>query len=276
MNTHDKLDTLLPLLKDFYSLAGMKICILNSDGHELCYYPERLSNFCRLLRENGQMDEACKDCDKRGVATCKKTRRQHTYTCHAGLTECVSPILSNGEIVGFLLIGQVKSEENPSPSVIKAFSDPAQREQLIAEYRALPSISLEKLNAAIHIMDVCTGYEHLRDLMQYTDQRIDRRLGEYVRDNLTGDLSVKTLCKHFRVSRNEIYALFKSYFGTTPANHIKNQRMQHACTLLTTGTLPVHTVAELCGIPDYNYFTKLFKKAIGTTPTAYRSNHTEV
>lgn len=270
------LDSLLPLLKDFYSLAGTKICVLDSDGREICYYPERLTEFCSLLRENEQMDAACKDCDKRGIAICKKTHRQYTYTCHAGLTECVAPILSDGEIVGYLLIGQVKNGDSPNSSVVQAISDPAKRKELIAKYRALPSVSLEKLNAAIHIMDVCTGYEHLRDLMRYTDQRIDRRLGEYVRDNLTGDLSVNTLCRQFCVSRNEIYALFKSYFGTTPASYIKNQRMQHACALLSTGALPVHTVAELCGIPDYNYFTKLFKKAIGTTPTAYRNKKTEV
>ena len=41
------------LLHDFYNLTGIKMCIYDSEEHELCYYPEKLTPFCRALREDG-------------------------------------------------------------------------------------------------------------------------------------------------------------------------------------------------------------------------------
>ena len=48
------------LLRDFYNLVGLKVCIYDSDEEELVYYPEKLSSFCSLLREDAKMDERCR------------------------------------------------------------------------------------------------------------------------------------------------------------------------------------------------------------------------
>lgn len=56
------------LLHDFYNLTDIKICIYDSTEHELAYYPEKLSPFCRTLREESAMDEKCLECDRRAFA----------------------------------------------------------------------------------------------------------------------------------------------------------------------------------------------------------------
>ena len=62
------------LLKHFYNLTNIKICIYDSDENEICYYPEKLSKFCSLLRTNPAMDQLCQKCDKYAFSQCKKTR----------------------------------------------------------------------------------------------------------------------------------------------------------------------------------------------------------
>ena len=91
------------LLRDFYNLVGLKVCIYDSDEEELVYYPEKLSSVCALLREDEKMEERCRECDRRAFAQCKKTYKQYVYTCHAGLMECMSPIIYDKKIIGYII-----------------------------------------------------------------------------------------------------------------------------------------------------------------------------
>lgn len=249
------------LLHDFYNLTGIKMCIYDSAENELCYYPEKLTPFCRLLREDRAADEQCRACDKRAFAACKKTHRRAVYTCHAGLLECFSPILYNEKIIGYIVIGQIRAENAPPYR---------QSERLRALYEALPTLEMDKINSAIHILDACAGYEYLKTLVSDYDARIDARIAAHIEENIAGDLSVSALCRRFHLSRSELYALFKEYFGSSVADFVKARRLQKARLLLQQTRLPVSKIAEQCGIPDYNYFSKQFKRAFGISPSQTR------
>lgn len=248
------------LLHDFYNLTGIKICIYDSAENELAYYPEKLSPFCRALREDGEMNERCLECDRQAFAACKKTHRLTVYTCHAGLIECFSPILLQEKIIGYIVIGQIRAKE-------KGYSGDA---ALTALYEKLPTVEPDKINSAVHILDACAGYEYLKSIVSAYDERIDARVAAYIEENLSADLSVSALCSRFFLSRGELYALFREYFSSTPADFVKERRLQKARLLLEQTRLPVYKIAEQCGIPDYNYFSKQFKKAFRLPPGALR------
>ena len=118
------------LLHDFYNLTKIKICIYDNAENELCYYPEKLTDFCRCLRADEVMDARCKECDRLAFAACKKTHRRHVYTCHAGLLECFSPILYNDNIIGYIVIGQIKASEHADFSTIAMRFPEQRREEL--------------------------------------------------------------------------------------------------------------------------------------------------
>lgn len=265
MKTYD-LEKLKKLLKDFYNLTNIKICIYDNNENELCYYPEKLNPFCKLLREDGEMDARCKSCDKRAFSECKKTHKQYLYTCHAGLTECVSPILYKDNIIGYVIIGQIKESSKFSmPSISKTTT------QLIDEFNKLPEISRDKINSAVNIMDACTGYEYLKNLMASIENDIQTRISNFISNNIKGDLTVATLCSEFNLSNSEVYNIFKTYFGMTPAEYIKNYRLKEAYQLLESTRLAVNKVAVKVGIPDYNYFSKIFKKHFSISPRQLRA-----
>ena len=270
MNEQD-LQRLTNLLQDFYNLTGMKICIYDGGEEELCYYPEKLSSFCSLLRQDEKMNERCLQCDHHAFAQCKKTHEQYVYTCHAGLIECVSPILYDGKILGYIVLGQVKTDETAPFSYLEEVS--VSSKELEKRFRSLPTVSLDKLRSAVHVLDACAGYEYLKRIVSLSQNRIDVALDGYINERIADDLSVTKLCSAFQLSHSEIYSIFKEFFLSTPAEYVKTRRLQHACTLLKTTALPVNKVAVQCGIPDYNYFSKLFKKTLGISPREYRKNN---
>jgi len=275
MSTYD-LEKMRELLRDFYCLTEIKICIFDSAGNELCYYPEKLTAFCSLLRHDRVMDDRCRDCDRRAFEICRRTKKQHVYTCHAGLLECVSPILYDSNIIGYIVLGQIKPHDSSDFEKALPTLPEEKRDKLTERYEKLPSIHIERINSAIRILDACTGYEYLKGLVRSAEKRIDVLIDGYIGDSIrngkAGELSVQLLCSHFHLSHSEIYSIFREYFGSTPAEYIKARRLSYACELLSATELPISAVAAKCGVADYNYFSKIFKSAFGQCPTEYRKN----
>ena len=263
------------LLQDFYNLTKIKICLYDAEGNEIFFYPNKFSRFCEILRTNEYMDEKCKNCDKIAFEHCKRTQSQYHYTCHAGLQECVSPIIYAGEVIGFMMLGQIKKKGAPAFPFISVDFPKVLTDELKASYESLPTISDRKLSSAFHILDACAGYELLKKFIQSHNTAIDVQIKQYINENISHPISVATLCSDLRLSHNEVYRIFKEYFSSTPADYIKKARLEHATRLLKGSDLPVNKIATLCGIPDYNYFSKIFKQEMGVSPKEYIERHHE-
>jgi YesN/AraC family two-component response regulator len=59
--------------------------------------------------------------------------------------------------------------------------------------------------------------------------------------------------------------------GQTLTDYVNSRRVEQAASMLRSGTLQVQTVAQYCGIPDVNYFSKLFKRYTGVSPKEFRA-----
>lgn len=92
----------------------------------------------------------------------------------------------------------------------------------------------------------------------------------YIDSDLEGDLSLNTLAYKLNVNGSYLSNLFKKEMGQTLTDYITSKRITLAMRLLGTTKMQIQTVAQQCGIPDVNYFTKKFKKATGRTPKEYR------
>lgn len=84
--------------------------------------------------------------------------------------------------------------------------------------------------------------------------------------NLSDQLSPKSLAAMYYISPSYLSSLFKQDTGTTLTDFINTQRIQRAANLLSTTEQNISVVAEQVGILDVNYFTKMFKKSMGSTP----------
>lgn len=88
--------------------------------------------------------------------------------------------------------------------------------------------------------------------------------------DLTADLSLNALASKMNVNASYLSTLFKRETGNTLTDYVNEKRIQHGILLLHSTGLQIQTIASYCGIPDVNYFTKLFKKKVGKTPKEYR------
>ena len=90
--------------------------------------------------------------------------------------------------------------------------------------------------------------------------------------DLSADLSPSLLAKSQGITLSYLSSAFKRDTGMTITEYILSRRIEYAEYLLTTTDLEIQTVALHCGIMDAQYFSKLFKKRTGKTPTAFRQS----
>lgn len=92
--------------------------------------------------------------------------------------------------------------------------------------------------------------------------------------DLTADLSLKAQAAFLEINPSYLSTLFKKETGVSLTEYVNRRRIEHGILLLNTTSLQIQAVAQRCGIPDVNYFSKLFKKTTGMTPMAYRKSIT--
>ena len=88
--------------------------------------------------------------------------------------------------------------------------------------------------------------------------------------DLSQPLNVKELAASFNISAEHFIRSFKAYIGLTPLGFRQKCRVERAKELLSGSDLSVDEVAKACGCDDALYFSRLFKKYTGMSPTAYR------
>ncbi len=93
---------------------------------------------------------------------------------------------------------------------------------------------------------------------------------KHIDSDLTANLSLKAIAAELNVNPSYLSNQFKKVTNTTLTDYVNQKRIEYAILLLNTTSLQIQTIAQYCGIPDVNYFTKIFKKIVHKTPSQYR------
>ncbi|HWQ78504.1 MAG TPA: AraC family transcriptional regulator [Anaerovoracaceae bacterium] len=81
---------------------------------------------------------------------------------------------------------------------------------------------------------------------------------------------IDELADRLEITKHHLIRVFSASTGISPGNYLTGVRMSHAKRLLQScdGT-PMEIIAGACGYSCGNYFSKVFKKHTGLTPTEY-------
>ena len=81
------------------------------------------------------------------------------------------------------------------------------------------------------------------------------------------DMSLGRLADTFSYTKKYISSLFKKHMQIGFNSYLNNLRIQYANELIEKMELNISEIAIVCGYNDYSYFSKVFKKRTGKTPT---------
>lgn len=94
----------------------------------------------------------------------------------------------------------------------------------------------------------------------------------YLHDNFHKEIPFSDLAKKTGCSEGHFYRSFKRLTGETPSHFLISIRIRHACHLLKHTNFSLAEIATLSGFNEQFYFSRVFKKWIGVSPSNFRNN----
>ena len=110
----------------------------------------------------------------------------------------------------------------------------------------------------------------LRTILRIQELKRVEEIADFVRDNLTADLSIKNLSRKTGLNPNKLQLGFKYIFNTTINEFVTNARLDQANVLLRNKEYNVGAVVSAIGLESSSYFSKIYKKKYGITPKNYK------
>ncbi len=267
-------EKLLRLIGALQTFTGIKTCIFDAGGRDIQIFGGH-QEFCRLINADPEGHRRCENCDARAVEACAASGGLYRYRCHLGLCEAALPLVENGVPIAYLSFGQYldnSPKERQWERTEKAAAwFTGDKKALREAFWQLRQYSFQETSAYADILQALSAYilrEGIIRSAEYTDgQRLELYLDQHYRENL----SLKRIAGDLHMGTTKLCALAKSLpGGGTVGQAIARRRIREACAMLRYGDAPVSAVAEAVGYSDYNYFTKVFRAAMGMTPSAYR------
>ncbi|MBR4041203.1 MAG: helix-turn-helix domain-containing protein [Bacteroidaceae bacterium] len=106
------------------------------------------------------------------------------------------------------------------------------------------------------------------------DERFCRKLERLVNTRMRNpNLNIDVIAAQFGMGRTNFYRKVRELMGMSPNDYLRKCRMERAAELLRTTVLPVADVCAQVGMPDAQYFSRVFKSYFGMPPSAYREQH---
>ena len=101
--------------------------------------------------------------------------------------------------------------------------------------------------------------------------KVTEMLKDYICENYMKDLSVQQMAEKTNYSEPHFCRLFKQSFGQNFTSYLTEYRINMAKKMLEQPTVNVKDVGKNVGYEDSNYFTKVFRRITGQSPTEYRN-----
>lgn len=261
------------ILGQLSAFTKSTIRYFNDDNQQ--YMGEYRGNlpFCRELSRQPQSNAACTRCNEAANQHCRNRRDGYAYLCHAGLVEIIYPVWYEGMYIGNVGVGQYRSpQKSPDDTFFAQMEQLAgvSAQRLKKLYNSQPVIDEKAVEGAKLLLELCA-----RRLCEEGVFRIDYRstinkIEQYIRSNLTGDLSLAAIAAQIYVNPSYLSAMYHKATGTTLSHYIQKQRITRAIYLFYNTTMSVAEVAAAVGFRDPNYFSKVFRRETGYPPQEYQ------
>ena len=249
----------------------MDISVVDKDFHTLSLTRSPGTSLCSLIHRDPTSTDVCKASDIERLTYVKQNKNAILYTCPYGITEAIAPIISNDEVIGYVIsaLGIVRGNEK-AVYTSSASLRGVEKESLDTCINNERMLTEEESNAYFNIIKMLADYISRDESLLFGEMSIGMLIKRYIRNNLDQKLTLKGIARNLHCSTVTLTEHFKAEFGITINEYITKKRMELSERLLLSTEKPLRDIAYLCGFIDVEYFSRTFKKHHGVSPACWR------
>lgn len=98
------------------------------------------------------------------------------------------------------------------------------------------------------------------------------KINSFMEENINQQINLTQLAQSMQLSKFHFAKKFQKITGISPISYFIELKVKHACRLLDESNVNIKTVASMVGYDDPYYFSRLFKKVMGLSPSQYRQS----
>ena len=98
----------------------------------------------------------------------------------------------------------------------------------------------------------------------------------YIASHYSYPISIEELASYVGISRSHLFRAFQTQLSVSPKEYLSQYRIRQACSLLAHSDLSVTAIARSVGFENSLYFSRVFHKIKGLSPTDYARSQTDV
>lgn len=137
-------------------------------------------------------------------------------------------------------------------------------EQLIKSYLSILLVSLVRRGESISFKGRLSS-----TLREFNEKDMVYRIIDFMKRNISSNLSVEELCRFFNIGKTYLSIVFKKRTGMGVIEYFRSMKIDQAKIFLREGKNNITEISEMLGYSSIHYFSRHFKKATGVTPTDY-------
>ncbi len=144
-------------------------------------------------------------------------------------------------------------------------------DQILEEIRSQkPFFQLKASSYTLSLLAEILSYEK-QNLQHCHSEQIVEKAKFIMEEHVYGEIHVDFICRSIGVSSSHLNDVFKSYTGMTPYHYFIGIKIHKAKELLEKGDQSIKEIAFRLGFTDQYYFSRLFKKKTGISPSHWAS-----
>ena len=215
------------IIKNIYDITGITISVLDTKYNVLAKC-KTSQDYCSVLQKTETARLHCHECDMTILKKCSVSKELEKHICFTGLYDAAMPIIKNDTIVGFVIMGRVRSANSPiSPHHLPDI-DAKKLKKLKKLYNELPFITEDKLMALYDLL----SFVIFDSAIQIVYDPLVTEIINFIEANFRENISIDYLCSKFHISKNRLYKAFNDNLRSTVNMYITDRRLNYAKDLL--------------------------------------------
>ena len=265
------------LVESYSYCFNVKVTFYSLDLEELLVGPHSaVDDYCSLIQKKLHIRYRCLKQDHMICQQCRKQKQRVVYTCHAGLTEAVIPIHISGSLVCYALIGQFRTT-NVIPSSIMQLCQEKNLEGSVLEdaFMKRPIYDNTMLQNMFELFRTTLSLLIETQAMKLRQPDLIERILAYIDANIGHPIAMDDVARFVNMSRSSITHTLQQQIKLSFQQLLINKRLANfEYLILNDPSLQIQQAALLSGYHDPLYFSRLYKKNRGQTPSEFL-HHTQ-
>ncbi len=198
------------------------------------------------------------------------------YECYILLTDLVGNTTRSGDFTFGLPEEAQERYQNPLLDTLPDKLSPGKKELISGLFENIlqnqnASSDLGRFQVRSSLLFLFAELFREADSQHITGKTVSvRQAIRHIREHFLENIPIDRLIAVSGLSHSSFHRHFLEETGMTPGQFITSLRIEQAKNLLSFTHIPIGEIGALCGYEDHVYFSRVFRRSTGMSPTAYR------